>query len=73
MDIIGDEAWANYTNCTMFARTKSNFIYKLNKFRIYYGGQYGEGIGPKGNINTIKESMLQGKKYRTVVSICKQD
>ena len=74
MDIMGDETWIrgtrNYVNCTLFARTKGNFIYKLNKFRIYYKGQYGEGVGPGGDIKSIKESMLQDKRYRTVVSIC---
>ena len=77
MDIMGDESWIrgirNYVNCTLFARTKTNFIYKLNTFKIYYKGQYGEGMGPGGDIKTIKESMKQDTKYITLVTLCDDD
>lgn len=74
MDIMGDESWIkgghNYVECTLFARTRTNFIYKLGSFQIFYKGQNGEGIGPTGNIEDIKKSMLQDKKYITEVVIC---
>lgn len=41
MGVLADEDWSNSCYCTVFAKTQSGFIYKLNRFKISFDGQEG--------------------------------
>ena len=41
MGVMGDYVWGGSTTCTIIAKTRSNFTYKLNQFGFSWSGQDG--------------------------------
>jgi hypothetical protein len=60
MGILADIQWQGNTKCTLFAKTQSGFIYKLNNFSILYSAQSGN-YDPA----TKQSDMEDGQTYVT--------
>ena len=60
MGILADIQWQGNTKCTLFAKTQSGFIYRLNNFSILYSAQSGN-YDPA----TKQSDMEDGQTYVT--------
>ena len=78
MGILADKKWTGDNQVrpvpvSIYARTASNFIYKLTNFNIQFccdsGGQQSGTSGGCGDVNTIKKSMEEGERYISHISI----
>jgi hypothetical protein len=63
MGVMADYVWQDDTSCTIIAKTRSNFTYKLNQFGFSYTGQAGYEPSDKSS------SLNPGEKATTNVSI----
>jgi hypothetical protein len=52
MGVMADYKWQTNTVCTIIAKTKSNFTYKLSGIRFNWSGQEG-GYNPKDRTSTL--------------------
>lgn len=77
MGIIADtNIWGNKFSCELYAKTSSQFVYKLASFKVQYNKQYGEGMtiipmpfGYDTELNKLKKDLKDGTKYYTDVII----
>jgi len=66
MGIIIDDQWSGSNiPCELFARTPSNFTYRLSKFKIQLESQDPDG----GSTQDKKDAMVENEKYKTNVKL----